>query len=93
MSSAFGEIGDRLERFTDVFTAAATGRPVGVEATPVRRQKAIRQMEKLEVHLTDEEKVNLMDLFTKDIAMCDAYTSIQGEGMRKVWVKRRLEEF
>lgn len=91
-SHALGEIRDGLDRFTEVFAAVGSGRPMGVDATPVRKTKAIARMEKLETELSDIEKLDLTDLFTKDVAMADSYNSIESEGLRKAWVERRLRE-
>lgn len=72
--------------------AVASGRPVGLDATPTRKTKAIKRLETLEDDLDNEEKLDMMDLFQKDVGMADAYMSIQGEDLRKGWVQRRLRE-
>ncbi len=91
-SHTLGELRDGLERFTDVFAAVGSGRSIGLDATPVRKNKAVQRMEKLEGALDDGQKLDLMDLFTKDVAMADAYLAIESEGLRKRWIDRRLSE-
>lgn len=92
IASGFEDLREGLDNFTGVFASVAAGRPVGVEATPVRKDKAIKRMEQLETDLDDMQKLDLMDLFTKDVKMADAYLSMEGEGLRKRWVERRLGE-
>ncbi|KAI0740594.1 hypothetical protein C8Q76DRAFT_708295 [Earliella scabrosa] len=91
-SSALGNISDGLDRFTDVLAAVGTGRPLGLDATSVRKNKAVKRVETMESDLDDEQKLDLMDLFCKDVTMADAYLSIESDSLRKSWVQRRLFE-
>ena len=92
IAGTLSELHDGLSHFTDVIAAVGPGFTVGLDATPIRKNKAIQHMEKFEVDLDNSQKLDLMDLFTSDVAKADAYLAIEGEGLRKEWVARRLRE-
>jgi hypothetical protein len=82
----------RLEDFTDAFReATGTSAAVTEAASPTRRRLAIRSAQVLEVDLSDEQLVALVDLFTKDVSAADAYMELKRDGLRRAWVAKRLE--
>ena len=83
-SGAIEELCDGLDHFTEIFAVVGSGCPTGVEATPVCKTKTIVCMEKFGTDLTDIKKLDLTDLFTKNVAMADTYLSIESEGLCKM---------
>lgn len=82
-----------LEDFTHAFREATGTSSAGEAASPTRRRQAIRSAQLLEVDLSDDRLVALVDLFTKDVSAADAYMELKREGLRKTWVAKRLEHF
>ena len=97
---ALQAVGEQLNDFNDIMrslVATEQGSSSGTAAvtlpsTPHRKQLAIRRAQKLEVHLADEELVSLLTVFEKDASAADAYLAINGQrdGLRKIWIERRL---
>ena len=91
IAGTLGELCDGLSHFTDVIAAVGSGCTVGLDATPIRKNKAIQRMEKFEVDLDNSQKLDLMAL-SSDMAKVDAYLAIEGEGLCKEWVACHLHE-
>ena len=84
-----GKLCNGLSHFTDDIAAVGSG--YTVDATPIRKNKAIQCMEKFEVDLDNSQKLDLMAL-SSDMAKADAYLAIEGEGLCKEWVACHLHE-
>ena len=55
-------------------------------------QRAIERLESLKTYLDTKCKVDMVDLFSEDMNCADTYMSINGEDVRKMWVKKWLKK-
>lgn len=83
-------ISERLDNFTEAFRVATGTSMTGIEASPIRKRRAIRSAQELEDDLSDLDLVNLVNLFRSDVGAADTYMELKREGLRKAWVMDQL---
>lgn len=79
------QLGD-MNGFLHAFLALESGGSTfQVPLTPQHKEHVMRQAQKLENHLDDEQMVSLLTIFEKDIAVADVYLNIdeKQESLRK----------
>jgi hypothetical protein len=83
---------ESLGAFNTTFAGALAPPSTGVEATPLRRTKAIAMILKLEKDwLTTIECVSLIDFLKGDQSAADVYLALTEADVRKEWVRIQLE--
>jgi hypothetical protein len=62
-----------------------------MEVLPLRKCRAIRSAQEVEVELTNQQLIALVNLFCSDVGAADTYMELKHEGLRKAWVMDQLE--
>jgi hypothetical protein len=86
MSFLGGHISDISDAIRDT-----TGRPTGLEASPLRKCHAIRSAEEREGDLDEKDLITLVDIFTADVSAADTCMELRRDGLRKAWVANSLK--
>jgi hypothetical protein len=86
MSFLGGHISDISDAIRD-----ATGRPTGLEASPLRKCRAVQSAKEREGDLDEEDLITLVDIFTADVSAVDTYMELRQDGLQKAWVANRLK--
>jgi hypothetical protein len=86
MSFLGGHISDISDAIHDT-----TGRPTGLEASPLWKRCAVRSAEEREGDLDEEDLITLVDIFTADVSAVDTYIELRRDGLRKAWVANCLK--
>jgi hypothetical protein len=81
-----GHISDISDAIRD-----ATGRPTGLQASPLQKRHAVRSAEEHEGDLDEEDLITLVDIFTADVSAADTYMELRQDGLQKAWVANRLK--
>ena len=83
---------ESLGTFNTTFASALAPPSTGVEATPIRRTKAITAILQLEKEwLTTMERVCLVNFLKADQSAADVYLALTEADVRKEWVRIQLE--
>jgi hypothetical protein len=83
-------LGGHISDISDAIRST-TGRPTGLEASPLRKRRAVRSAEEREGDLDEEDLITLVDIFTADVSAADTYMELRRDGLRKAWVANRLK--
>jgi hypothetical protein len=83
-------LGGHIDSFTDAFRVATGTAPTNM-VSPLRKRHAIRSAQEVEVELTNQQLVALVNLFHSDIGAADTYMELKRKGLRKAWVMDQLE--
>jgi hypothetical protein len=84
-------LGGHIDSFTDAFHVATGMAPTNMEVSPLRKHRAIQSAQEVEVELTNQQLITLVNLFHSDIGAADTYMELKREGLRKAWVMDQLE--
>jgi hypothetical protein len=84
-------LGGHIDSFTDAFCVATGTAPTNMEVSPLHKYCAIRSAQEVEVELTNQQLVALVNLFCSDIVVADTYMELKCKGLRKAWVMDQLE--
>jgi hypothetical protein len=79
-----------MDNFTEAFCVATGTASTGVEVSPVRKHRAIRSVQELEVDLSDTDLAALVNLFCTDVSAADTYMELKQDSLRKVWITNQL---
>ncbi len=97
--TAVGVIGSAMDRFTDAMIEVLAP-PVQPQAGPStvgtprssRRQIAIGKIEQ-EEWLTEEDQIEMIEMFERDGTLVDSYLSFTRPALREAWLNRKLRVF
>lgn len=76
-------ISERIDNFTEAFRVATGTATTGLEASPIRKCRAIRSAQELEEDLSDSELVSLVNIFRSDVGAADTYLELKHQESRK----------
>jgi hypothetical protein len=84
-------LGGHINSFTNAFHVATGTAPTNMEVSPLHKCRAIQSAQEVEVELTNQQLIALVNLFCSDVGVADTYMELKCEGLRKAWVMDQLE--
>jgi hypothetical protein len=63
-----------------------------LQATPVRKGQAMERLQDIDGDIPEQDMLDLLDIFNKDVATADTYNRIKSDKLRRGWIERKLNE-
>lgn len=85
-------INNGLHIFADTFREAMMPDVSSrLEASPVRKTRAIERVQKVETHLSDACVCHLVEIFQENVCAADTYLALSRPSIRLMWVNQRVK--
>ena len=89
---AISQLTQSMSSFAETVAAALSGNTPDTISAPQQQASAVQQIQSQEQHLSVDERVSLIELFTSQPAHADTYIQLTDPEVRKVWVDNRLKQ-